>query len=152
MIFATGAIGISVALFEPPAVFGLVVFAFGVLGCSFMVPYIAAVYSKKANKVGALAAMIAGGGTNFIWTLFELESATAMHPFFAGTIASILGILIFNRFGPTPSKQIVEYIEEAEEASYKLVPESIESDVSKMLAPEAKAVSQFMKRKQILAQ
>jgi len=151
MIFGTGVVGIAVALFEPPAVFGLVVFAFGVLGCSFMVPYVAAVYSKKANKVGAMAAMIAGGGTNFIWTAFELESATAMHPFFAGTIASVLGILIFNRFGPKPSKQILDYIDEAEAASYKLVPESLESDVSKMLAPEAKAVSQYLRRKQLVA-
>ncbi|WP_432666419.1 sodium/proline symporter [Wukongibacter baidiensis] len=151
MVFATGIVGVAIALIQPPAVFGLVVFAFGVLGCSFTVPYIAAVYSKNANSVGCLAAMIGGGGTNFIWTVLKLESATAIHPFFAGLIASISCMLIFNRFGKKPSKEIIDAIDKASGKSIMNVPKGIEMNTSKMLAPEAKAVSAFMANRNPLA-
>lgn len=84
-ILAAGIIGVIVAIYQPPSVFALVIFAFGVLGNSFMIPYVASVYSKKANSVGVICAMVGGGLTNIIWTTAGLQDITAIHPFFGGT-------------------------------------------------------------------
>jgi sodium/proline symporter len=144
MIFGTGVVGVAIALFQPPAVFSLVIFAFGVLANSFLVPYVAAVYWEDANKAGALGAMIGGGLTNFVWTLAKLEAVTALHPFFAGLIVSTLCLFIFNRFGSKPSQKIIDAVRKASGKSSRNVPKTIQASTSKMLAPEANAISKFM--------
>lgn len=147
MIFSVGIIGAIIALLQPPAVFGLVVFAFGVLGNSFLVPYIAAVYWENANDKGALGAMIGGGITNFVWTSANLETTTAIHPFFAGLIVSVACLFIFNRFGKTNSPDVIKAVRKAKGLKISKVPKGIEINTSKLLAPEAKAVSQFLTAK-----
>lgn len=144
MVLGTGIVGLLIALWQPPAVFSLVIFAFGVLGNSFVVPYIAAVYWDKANSAGCLGAMIGGGLTNFIWTLANLEKVTAVHPFFAGLIVSIICMIIFNNFGKKPSREIIDAVNRAKGNTYNNIPNGIKNSTSKMLAPEAKAVSTFI--------
>jgi len=144
LVFSVGVVGVIVALFQPPAVFSLVVFAFGVLGNSFMVPYIAAVYWEDANKAGALGAMIGGGLTNFIWTLANLESSTGIHPFFAGLLVSVACLFIFNRFGSRPSQEIIAAVRKAQGTARIKVPKGIQASSAKMLIPEAKAVAEFV--------
>ncbi|QEK12931.1 sodium/proline symporter [Crassaminicella thermophila] len=144
MVFGTGIIGIAIALIQPPGVFTLVVFAFGVLANSFLVPYVAAVYWDKANNMGALGAMIGGGLTNFIWTVAKLEIITYMHPFFAGLLASIACLFIFNRFGNKPSQKIIDAVHKAQGKNSSNVSKGIQNSTCKMLAPEANAVSIFI--------
>lgn len=112
VLFA-GVIGVIVAIIQPPKVFDLVVFAFGTLGNSFMVSYIAAVYWKKANSIGVLCSMIGGGVTNILWTALDWQSATGMHPFLAGLIISIIGMIIGNYFGKPPTSEMMQLFEEA---------------------------------------
>ncbi|QSQ09266.1 Osmoregulated proline transporter OpuE [Koleobacter methoxysyntrophicus] len=144
LVLAVGVVGVIVALFQPPAVFSLVVFAFGVLGNSFMVPYIAAVYWEDANKIGALGSMIGGGLTNFIWTLANLESPTGIHPYLAGLLVSIACFFIFNRFGSRPSAEIVDAVRKAQGTAKIKIPKGIQATSSKILVPEAKAVAEFI--------
>ena len=94
--------------------FALVLFAFGTLGNAFLVPYVASVYSKKANYIGCLCAMIGGASTNIIWTSMGLETSTGLHPFLAGLIVSLLGMIIGSRFGRKPSGEILEAFEQSE--------------------------------------
>jgi sodium/proline symporter len=143
LVFAIGIVGIIIAIYQPPTVFGLVIFAFGTLGSTFIVPYVAAVYSEKANKTGALAAMIAGAITCIIWTALNLEPVLKVHPFFAGLVASVIGMVIFNRFGTTPSQEVIEAVRKAK--GIKGVRKPIEEGASLMLAPEAMAVAKHMK-------
>lgn len=138
-ILVGGIAGIIVAIYEPPSVFALVVFAFGVLGNSFLVPYVASVYWKNANNIGALCAMIGGGMTNVFWTLMEWEQVTAIHPFLAGLIVSILGMIVGNRFGRKPSQEIIDAFHTA--IGKRHIPKNLEKNIAKELAPEARNIS-----------
>jgi sodium/proline symporter len=144
-ILIGGIVGVVVAIFEPPSVFTLVVFAFGVLGNSFLVPYVASVYMKKATNVGVLTSMISGGITNVLWTVGDLEAYTAIHPFLAGLVVSIIGIFIGNNFGRTPSQKIIGAFEAAK--GPRKLSQSIEKNISKDLSPEAKNISEFYTEK-----
>nr|WP_221434281.1 sodium/proline symporter [Geomicrobium halophilum] len=141
-ILVGGIIGIVLATYEPPAVFTLVVFAFGVLGNTFLVPYVASVYSKKANKGGVLCAMIGGAGTNIVWETFTLQNVTGLHPFLAGLLISIIGMVIGNTFGRTPSPPILESFELAK--YNHRIPKNLEKGISDDIAPEAKNISRFI--------
>lgn len=141
-ILAAGVIGVVVAINQPPSVFTLVIFAFGTLGNSFLVPYVCSVYWKNANKIGVLCAMISGGITNILWTSLEWQNATALHPFLAGLIVSILGMVIGNQFGSTPSKPIQEAFEEAK--GPRKLPKNIEKNIARDIGPEAKNISDFI--------
>jgi sodium/proline symporter len=142
MIIVVGLVGITFALIQPPGVFQLVIFSFGVLACSFTVPYVAAVYWKKANASGCIAAMLGGGITNVIWTAGGLETTTAIHPVLAGLVVSIIAMVIFANFGKPVSSEIIDAMDKASGKAY--VPKGIQANQSKMLAPEANAVTSFI--------
>lgn len=143
-VLLAGVIGILVAIIQPPRVFDLVVFAFGTLGNSFMVAYIASVYWKNANKVGVLSSMIAGGLSNILWTSLNWEAVTGIHPFLAGLIISIIAMLIGNRFGTPPSEKIQKIFDEAK--GQRILPKNIEKNIAKDIGPEARTISLFLKQ------
>ncbi|WP_340084914.1 sodium/proline symporter [Siminovitchia sp. FSL H7-0308] len=147
-ILLAGIIGVVVAIYEPPSVFTLVIFAFGALGNSFLVPYVASVYSKKANHIGALCAMIGGGTTNIIWTSMGLEGATAIHPFLAGLVISILGMVIGSQFGRKPSQPMQDAFEKAK--GNRQIPLNIEKNIARDLSPETKNVSDFLAERNLM--
>lgn len=142
LILIGGIVGIIVAVYEPPSVFALVIFAFGTLGNSFLVPYVASVYWKKANGTGALFAMIGGAVTNILWTSLNWEAVTAVHPFLAGLIISFLGMVIGNQFGRTPSEPIQSAFEQAK--GVHSMPKALEKGISRDIAPEARNISQVL--------
>ncbi|SFE57314.1 sodium/proline symporter [Alteribacillus iranensis] len=140
-ILLAGTIGVIVAINEPPSVFTLVVFAFGTLGNSFLVPYVCSVYWKNANKIGVLSAMIAGGASHILWTALDWQSATAIHPFLGGLIVSIAAMILGNFFGSPPSDEIQEAFYKAR-GTHKL-PKNIDKNVARDLAPEASSIADF---------
>ncbi|GAB3806827.1 hypothetical protein GCM10028868_36180 [Virgibacillus kimchii] len=144
-ILLGGIIGIIVAVYEPPTVFALVVFAFGVLGNTFLVPFVASVYSKTANKVGVLSAMVAGSMTNIAWEVFALQGPTGLHPFLAGLLLSVLAMLIGNRFGTPPSGPIMEAFDHAK--SHQRIPKHLDKGIYDDLAVEARFISEHLEPK-----
>ena len=142
-ILGGGIVGIVVAIYEPPSIFGLAVFAFGTLGNSFLVPYVASVYSKKANYIGCLCAMIGGATTNIIWTAMELEAVTAVHPFLAGLTVSLLGMIIGSRFGKKPSQKVMDIFDKS--TNKRFFSQKFDQNINRDLAPEAKNISEFLK-------
>lgn len=143
LILLVGIVGVVVAAVEPPTVFDLVIFGFGVLGDSFIVPYIASVYSKKANRVGAICSMVFGAVTHIVWTQAGLESVTAIHPFIGGLIFSILGMLIGNLFGKRPSQKIQDAVEEAKRG--RKVSTAVDRHAARELAPEALNIARHLR-------
>ena len=141
-ILGGGLVGIVVAIYEPPSIFGLAVFAFGTLGNSFLVPYVASVYSKKATYIGCLSAMIGGAMTNIIWTSMELEAVTAVHPFLAGLTVSLVGMIIGSRFGRKPSQPIMDIFERS--TNKRFFSKEFDQNIARSLAPEAKNISKFL--------
>ncbi|MEG1930425.1 MAG: sodium/proline symporter [Anaerovorax sp.] len=142
-IIVVGIVGIIIAIIQPPAVFGLVVFAFGVMASAFLPSYVCAIWWKKANATGSCASMILGGGTAFIWTALKLETTTGMHPFLMGVIVSIIAMIVGSQFGKPTSPEIIELMDKAAAKHAKISPK-LEGAASKNLATEGKAVSQFI--------
>ncbi len=141
-ILLAGVVGVIVAIKQPPTVFALVIFAFGTLGNSFLVPYICSVYRKNSNKVGILSAMISGSISHILWTSFDWQSVTGIHPFLGGLIVSIIAMMVGNQFGTPPSQSVLEAFEEAR--GPRRLPKKIDDHIACEMSPEAKSISAFM--------
>lgn len=94
MVLSIGVVGALVALVQPPTVFQVVIFTTSVLGSAFFPAYVCAVWWRKANTPGALASIVAGAGTSFLWQLQGLEASSGLHPMVAGLIASISAMVL----------------------------------------------------------
>ena len=88
LVTAIAVIGYAVALYEPPTVFSIVIFATSVLGSAFLPAYVCAVWWPKANTPGALASMVVGAAVSFTWEFAGLVPVTQMHPMFVGVLSS----------------------------------------------------------------
>lgn len=104
LVMSLGAVGL--ALWQPPSVFAMAIYATTILGSSFAPAYICAVWWKKANAVGALASMIAGAVASVSWDIVGLTDATGLDPMVAGlgasTLAMVAGSLASQRTHPVP--------------------------------------------------
>ena len=85
MVLLIAVAGIGLAIWQPPAVFSLVIFATTVLGSAFVPSYVCAVWWKKANAVGAVCSMIAGSVAAVLW---KLCGSDAIDPMVAGIASS----------------------------------------------------------------
>lgn len=104
-IVVVGIVGITIAILNPPGIFGLIVDTFSFMGCAFLPGYVCAIWWKKASSTGMLASMVLGGGVGFVWAQLDLALTTGIHQFFAGIIVSILAMVIGSQFGkPTSLK------------------------------------------------
>lgn len=86
--------GLILAMWQPPGVFDLVVFATATMGSAFVPAYVCAVWWKKANTPGAITSMIAGAVGAVGAQIFDTGSMWGMDPMMVGIIASVLGIII----------------------------------------------------------
>ncbi len=136
MIFAVGIVGITIAIANPPGVFKLVIFAFGVMACSFMASYFCAIWWKKANATGACASMVLGGGTNFVMTAMGSGDAA----FFTGAIVSFIAMFVFSHFGDKTTPEMIAMMDRASGKNAK-ISTKLETANCKMLAAEGKAAS-----------
>ena len=113
MVLLIAVAGIGLAIWQPPAVFSLVIFATTVLGSAFVPSYVCAVWWKKANAVGAVCSMIAGSVAAVVW---KLCGSDAIDPMVAGiassTVAMVVGSLATQRTHPVPA-DIVDAMTEA---------------------------------------
>ncbi|WP_027398803.1 sodium/proline symporter [Anaerovorax odorimutans] len=139
MIFAVGVVGIIIAIANPPGIFKLVIFAFGVMACSFMPCYFCAIWWKKANATGACAAMIFGGGTNFVMTAMGYGDSA----FFSGAVAGIVAMYIGSQFGQKTTTEMIALIDKASGKYAKISPK-IEKANCKTLVSEGRAVSNYI--------
>lgn len=135
-IFAVGAVGIIIAIANPPGIFKLVIFSFGVMACAFMPCYFCAIWWKKANATGACAAMVLGGGTNLVMTAMGLGDSA----FFTGAIVGIVAMYIGSHFGNKTTPEIMTLMDKASGKNAKIAPK-LEGANCKTLASEGKAVS-----------
>ena len=147
LVIVLAAIGYGVALYEPPSVFSIVIFATSVLGSAFLPSYVCAVWWKKANTPGALASMVVGATVAFVWELAGYVQTTEVAPMVAGVVSSTT-VMIFvslatQRIAPVPG-HITEVMDEA--AAVGQIPRQLLPSVDFDLAPEAAAVDALIKR------
>jgi sodium/proline symporter len=124
---------------QPPGIFKLVIFAFGIMACAFLPSYVCAVYWKKANKVGSIASMIAGATTNVIWTACGLAESTALDPFFIGVIVSTVFMIVFSHFGKPTSKGMMDNMDRAK--GKRIEPAPARKAARGFAVSEARAIS-----------
>ncbi|HHX87145.1 MAG TPA: sodium/proline symporter [Firmicutes bacterium] len=148
MVLLAGIVGVIVAIYSPPGVFALVVFATGVLGNAFMPSYIGAVYWKRANWQGCVASMLMGAISNTLWTTRGWQDITGLHPFFAGLILSTITYVVVSLLFPPPSLEIQEAVDQAQRIG--LVPEVLERGAALEMRVEAKHVAEFIKERRQL--
>ncbi len=127
LVLVIGFIAIGIALIPGGSVFATVVSAFGVLGCAFLVTNLSAVYWKRATSAGVLASMIGGAGTAALWGPSGLRAMTAVHPFFAGLIVSIV-LMIFVSLMTKPMPPEVQGLVDASKKHF------LSPDVDKRIA------------------
>ncbi|ELY72926.1 osmoregulated sodium/proline symporter [Natrinema pellirubrum DSM 15624] len=142
LVLTIGVVGVIIAAVQPPGIFDLVVFAFGGLGTAFLVPNVAGVYWDRANWQGALAAMIGGAGTNIIWTVQDLQSVSAIHPFFAGILGSALLMIVVTLITEPPAGQAISIVQRARRA--ESAPQGTAQKSARSLAPEARSIGEYL--------
>jgi sodium/proline symporter len=142
LVLAIGVVGVIVAAVQPPGIFELVVFAFGGLGTAFLVPNVAGVYWDRANWQGALAAMVGGASTNIVWTAQNLQEVTAVHPFFAGLIASAVLLVAVTLATEPPTGDAISVVRRARTSGS--APSGTVQKSARSLAPEARAIGEHL--------
>ncbi|SFT58095.1 sodium/proline symporter [Halomonas saccharevitans] len=127
-----------IALFEPPAVFSIVVFTTAVLGSAFLPAYVAAVWWRKANTPGALASMIVGSLVAFSWQYLGLDQVTGLHPMLAGVVLSSLSMVVVSLLTQA-SHPVPEHVLRAmaETAELRPLPRPLKAQQSFEMAHEA---------------
>lgn len=126
------------ALYEPPLIFTLVVFALGVQVCAFIWPILGAIYFKWFTRQAVLASIISGGLVYIITTIIDLGATTGIDPFLWGM--GISGIIAFSvsKFTQPPNAKLLEVVDLVN--SYAPVFE--DSAYSNQTLIESKAISE----------
>ena len=147
LVLLIAAVGYVVALFEPPTVFGIVVFATSVLGSAFLPAYVCAVWWRKANAPGALASIVSGATVAFTWQYLELVETTQLHPMLVGVLASTLAMIVVSlatqKQAPPPS-HVLDAMVESDRVGP--IPERLLAASSASLAPQAAAIDDALGR------
>ena len=142
-IIVVGIVGVTIAVLNPPGIFGLIVDTFSFMGCAFLPGYVCAVWWKKANSTGMLASMISGSCVAQLWSTFDLAVVTGCHQFFAGIIVSAAAMFIGSHFGRPTSPEMCDLVERAKGKKIA-VSKKVQAASSKHLSTENKAITQFV--------
>ena len=105
-------IAVFLALDPNSSVFSIVSFAWAGFGAAFGPVMLAALFWKRANKWGALAGMLGGGITVFVWK-FVVRSAFAgtwldIYELLPAFIVGVLAIVIVSLVTKAPEKELTD--------------------------------------------
>ena len=101
------------------SVFGIVSFAWAGFGAAFGPVILCALFWKRATKQGAIAGMIAGGLTIFIWkfvirTVFA-DTILNIYELLPAFIVGLIVIIVVSLLTPAPSLEITNKYDEVKE-------------------------------------
>ena len=107
-------IGVGIAWDPNSSVFQIVSFAWAGFGASFGPVMLLALFWKRSNMQGALAAMIAGGAMVFIWkfAVRPLGGAWNIYELLPAFIVAIAAEVIVSLITKAPDKEITDIFEE----------------------------------------
>ncbi len=103
------------------SVFGIVSFAWAGFGGAFAPVVLAALFWKRSNKQGALAGMIVGGATVFIWKycVNPLGGNFAVYELLPAFVFGLIAVVVVSLITPAPSKEITDEFEKVEQICKK---------------------------------
>lgn len=108
-------VGIIIALDENSVIFGIVSFAWAGFGATFGPLMILSLFWKRINRAGAIAGMLSGGISVFVWKLLlkPIGGIFAIYELLPAFIISCIFILIVSLLTKEPSDEIKAEFEQA---------------------------------------
>lgn len=102
--------GILIALDENSSIFKVVSYAWAGFGATFGPVILASLFWRRVNLPGALAGMIAGGASIFIWheLIAPLGGVFAIYELLPGFIIGALALAVVSLLTKPPSEEITE--------------------------------------------
>lgn len=115
-VLAISVIGAFIARDPNSSVFGIVSFAWAGFGASFGPVVLAALFWKRSNKWGALAGMIVGGATVFIWKYLvrPMGGAWNIYELLPAFLLACAAIVIVSLLTKEPEQAIIKEYEEVQ--------------------------------------
>lgn len=114
-------IAVFLALDPNSSVFGIVSFAWAGFGATFGPVVLMALFWKRSNMYGAIAGMLTGGVTVFVWKYLirPLGGNWNIYELLPAFLLALFMIIVVSLLTPPPSKEIVEEFENVREACRK---------------------------------
>ena len=112
-------VGVIIAWDEESVIFKLVSFAWAGFGATFGPIMLFSLFWKRTTRAGAIAGMISGAATVFLWKLVLNEFLSASVPFFGiyellpAFIVSCIAIVVASLLSKKPSQEILDEFERA---------------------------------------
>ena len=109
------AVGIAIAWNENSIIFEVVSFAWSGFGATFGPIILFSLFWKRVNRAGAIAGMLSGGITVFVWKLLlkPLGGVFGIYELLPAFLVSCIFIVVVSLCTEKPSKQIEEEFEKA---------------------------------------
>ena len=126
VLVAIALVGVIIAWKEDSVIFTLVSFAWAGFGATFGPLMLFSLFWKRTTRTGAIAGMLAGGISVFVWKLVLKEFLAASIPFFGlyellpAFIISSIAIVIGSLLSKEPEKDVLD---EFEQVKSGIVPE-----------------------------
>ena len=108
-------IGIVIAWNEKSVIFTIVSFAWAGFGATFGPIMIFSLFSKRVNQAGAIAGMLTGGISVFVWKLLikPLGGIFAIYELLPAFILSCIAIVVVSLLTKKPEKEVLDKFDEA---------------------------------------
>ena len=108
MLLAISAVGVVIALDENSVIFTLVAFAWAGFGATFGPIMLLSLFWKRTTWRGAVAGMVAGGVTVFLWRIFikPLGGLLGIYELLPAFLVSLLCIVVFSLTDKGPGAEI----------------------------------------------
>ena len=113
VLLVISAISIVIAWNPNNSVFQIVSFAWAGFGATFGPLMLTSLFWKRSNKYGAIAGLLAGGLTIFIWKFFvrPLGGAWDIYELLPAFIVALLFIIVVSLATKAPEKEITDEFE-----------------------------------------
>ena len=118
-LIAVAVLGIVIAWNPNSSVFGIVSFAWAGFGAVFGPVMILSLYWKRTNRYGAIAGMISGGATVFIWKYLvrPLGGNWNLYELAPAFLVAIIFIVVVSLVTPAPDKEVEAEFEQVSKMS-----------------------------------
>ena len=114
-LLAITLIAVVIAVHRNTGIFNIVSFAWAGFGGAFGAVTLCALFWKRSNWQGALAGMLAGGITIFVWKYLvrPLGGIWNIYELLPAFLVSLAAIVVVSLLTPAPSAQIQEEFEQS---------------------------------------
>lgn len=116
VLIVIAVVSIFIAWNPDNSVFRIVSFAWAGFGATFGPVMLAALFWKRSNKIGAIAGIISGGITVFVWkfVISDLGGAFAIYELLPAFIVASIAIVVGSLLTKAPEKEIIDEYEKVQ--------------------------------------